>query len=289
MQTKNKNFEHHSIAKEKISLIEHLQGILPQFSKGELKRLLDNGQVWVSGARTRRATKPLTIGSRISIYYRPTTPLELERLKLIRCLVSAPHFGLYYKPAGLQTQGTLYGDHLSLIRHLEKLKGEAHLIHRLDHEVQGILLVAHQKQSARELSQLMQAGEIKKEYLAVVKGLVIKDSGTIDYNLEGKVAKTSYQVLARRLEDQQTLLKVKIETGRKHQIRRHLDMIGHPVMGDPRHGIGNKNREGLQLAATLLEFTYLKEHYRAELSAEDLTNFVLNPGENHVPIPRQSH
>jgi tRNA pseudouridine32 synthase/23S rRNA pseudouridine746 synthase len=76
----------------------------------------------------------------------------------------------------------------------------------------------------------------------------------IDPALDGKSALTEIAVDHYDQETFTSKVYIVIRTGRKHQIRRHFEMIGHPVMGDPRYGEGNKNKEGMQLAATALEF-----------------------------------
>lgn len=76
--------------------------------------------------------------------------------------------------------------------------------------------------------------------------------GRIETELDGKKAVTEFEVI--EAGDKQSRLRVNILTGRKHQIRRHFDAIGHPVMGDPRYGSGNKNKEGMQLKAVELRF-----------------------------------
>jgi tRNA pseudouridine32 synthase/23S rRNA pseudouridine746 synthase len=115
------------------------------------------------------------------------------------------------------------------------------------------MIVGHHSQAAAKLSDMFQKNLVKKTYEAVVKGQM-KPGSThlIEKKLDGKAATTEVEVL-----DSQgnlSLLKVEIKTGRLHQIRRHLESIGHPVMGDPKYGKGNKNREGLKLLAKSLEF-----------------------------------
>ena len=78
--------------------------------------------------------------------------------------------------------------------------------------------------------------------------------GTIDLPVDEKPARTSFRVDSYDPLRDTTTLDVTIETGRHHQIRRHFDAIGHPVLGDPRYGAGNKNREGMRLSAVYLAF-----------------------------------
>ena len=130
------------------------------------------------------------------------------------------------------------------------------LIHRLDREAAGIVLVAHDKGAAGKLSRLFQNRSIVKHYRAQVLGNLAdsKQEDTIQIPLDGKTAITNYNAVSYDPSSNTTRVEVVIQTGRKHQIRRHFDMIGFPVMGDPVYGEGNKNTEGMQLTATALEF-----------------------------------
>jgi tRNA pseudouridine32 synthase/23S rRNA pseudouridine746 synthase len=89
---------------------------------------------------------------------------------------------------------------------------------------------------------------------------------TITDSLDGKEAITHFEVLGNG--NGRSLLLINIDTGRLHQIRRHLDIIGYPVMGDPKYGKGNKNREGLQLLAKSLNFIDPWTRQSVEMSVE---------------------
>jgi tRNA pseudouridine32 synthase/23S rRNA pseudouridine746 synthase len=130
-------------------------------------------------------------------------------------------------------------------------KKETFLVHRLDRETEGLTLIAYTSEGAAKLSALFQENRIKKTYEAVVLGTMTPGrKETINASLDDKEAITHFEVLDSS--EDFSLLRIEIETGRLHQIRRHLDHIGHPVMGDPKYGKGNKNREGLKLKATSL-------------------------------------
>ena len=157
------------------------------------------------------------------------------------------------------TQGTKYGDHCSLLRQVKlhfKTKRNVYLIHRLDREAAGLVMIAHDKTAAGQLSRLFQTRHIIKRYTARVLGNLADRPAvnTIDSRLDGKSAETESSASGYDPASRTTRVNIVIRTGRSHQIRRHLEMIGHPVMGDPRYGKNNKNKEGMQLAATALEF-----------------------------------
>ncbi len=233
-------------------------------AKGRIKDAMVKGAVWLwrdnaAARRIRRATLDLKSGDRIAMFYDPAL-LQLQAVQP-RCLVDRKRYSIWYKPPGLLTQGSWWGDHCSLARQAELALGgkrEIFVVHRLDREADGLVLLAHDKNAAARLSALFQGRSVEKRYRVSVLGDVATAAGregVIEAPLDGKAALSRYRVEEYDKEANVTRLQVQIETGRKHQIRRHLDVLGHPVMGDPRYGRGNKNEAGLQLTANYLAFT----------------------------------
>jgi len=227
--------------------------------------VLLKGGVWVTRARGPGARKTVRVRDGAAAI-RPGDLVEVFRDPAILA-VDPPEpvpiddrggFSAWFKPAGLMAQGTRYGDHASLVRRVEiALARPVFLVHRLDREACGVMVVAHDARAAGDLSRSFRDGRVAKEYRAVVVGDVaaaLGAAGTIDAPLDGKPSTTRFRVLARDAERDRSWLAVDIPTGRKHQIRRHLDGAGFPVLGDPRYGRGNKNRDGLRLAAVSLAF-----------------------------------
>jgi len=231
-------------------------------SKVRIKDAMNKGAVWLKKAhgkqyRIRRATTVLKAGDEISLYYDESL-LAIEPFAA-ECISDQKRYSVWFKPAGLMTQGNRYGDHCSLLRGVElffKNRRSVFLIHRLDREASGIVLVAHDKGAAGKLSRLFQKRSIVKRYRAQVLGNLAKNKpeDIIRIPLDGKPAATEYTAGEYDPMSNTTMVDVIIHTGRTHQIRRHFEMIGFPVMGDPRYGEGNKNTAGLQLTATGLEF-----------------------------------
>lgn len=244
--------------------------------KQRLKDALAKGAVWLrrgkSEQRLRRATKTLLEGDRLALHYDPALLALVPPTPML--IADERDYSVWYKPAGLLAQGTQYGDHCALLRFSETAfepMRESFLVHRLDREAEGLMVIAHTQKAARLLSQLWQQGEkkLQKIYTVTVQG-VLGDIGTtqrIDAPLDGKDSLTEFEVVAIDREQSRTQLRVNLITGRKHQIRRHLAGIGFPVVGDYRYGKGG---EPLQLRASELSFvcplTRRQRHYQAPLS-----------------------
>lgn len=228
-------------------------------SKQRIKDAMVKGAVWHAPARgaarrLRRATARVAAGDHLKLYYDPEV---LQRVGAAPdLLMDCGRYSVWYKPPGLLTQGTYYGDHCALLRHAEQWarpRRGAWLVHRLDREAAGLVLVAHERSAAAALSASFQSREIEKIYAVEVSGAA-GDRGLerqIQTPLDGDVALTVYNVVAYDAVRDVTCLKVQLITGRKHQIRRHLAAVGHPVVGDWRYGTGGG---ALQLVATTLRF-----------------------------------
>ena len=151
------------------------------------------------------------------------------------------------KPSGLLVHRTLESrDQRFLLQELRNQIGGRHLypVHRLDRAASGAIAFALSSEIARGLQESLSASDTEKEYLALVRG-VAPEAGEIDRPLTSErgvaqEARTNF-VRAESFE-RSTLLRVRILTGRRHQIRRHLSHIRHPILGDSTYGKGGINR-----------------------------------------------
>ncbi len=229
--------------------------------KARIKDCMTKGGVWWSRpgratARLRRATTLVNPGERLEIDYDPhllaLVPAQPE------LIAKTKHYSVWNKPSGVLAQGTRFADHCCLPRLAQALLGarsEPHPVHRLDREASGLMLLAHDGPAAAKLGELFRLGMIEKEYTVIVRG--IPDSAELlsEQRLDGKDCRSRFTVLDTDQATNTALLAARIETGRRHQIRRHLAGLGFPVMGDPRHGKNNACALGLQLLARTLALT----------------------------------
>ena len=221
-------------------------------SKKKIKAAMTKGAVWLSfngkQKRLRRATSILPTNSFLSLYY-DTEIIELEPREL-KPVFESETFSIWIKPRGIYCAGTKFGDHCTINRILEvQLRKPCFLIHRLDRFSTGILAVAHSKRSARVISQQFRDRLVIKKYKAIVHGLIEKKL-LLDSPVGGKEAVTNITPIC--WSQNQTLVSIDIQTGRKHQIRRHLSEIGFPIVGDRQYG--SDASIDLQLASVFLEF-----------------------------------
>jgi tRNA pseudouridine32 synthase/23S rRNA pseudouridine746 synthase len=221
-------------------------------SKSKIKKIMNRGAVWLksgsSRKRLRRAKAKLVPGDLLSIYYSPKV-LEAVPAKPI-LLDDQSIFSVWEKPADLMSGGSRFGDHCSINRVVEQqLDRPTFLVHRLDRYVWGLMVLAHSKSAAAHLSEQFQDRKTTKIYHAIVHGKLLEEQA-INTPVDNKVASSTVKPIS--LDADTSLIEVRIETGRKHQIRQHLASIDHPVVGDRQYG--SQDMKGIQLAAVELGF-----------------------------------
>lgn len=209
-------------------------------SRMQLKKALAAGAVWLQTGkhqeRFRRATREVPANSTLHVHYDAAILARVPPPP--RLVADEKQYSVWFKPAGLLSQGTQQGDHCSLLRLAEQqLNRKTFLVHRLDREASGLMLVAHTERAAAALSSLFQNHKIQKYYRATVQGQLQLPSlpFCIDADIDGKHAVSWINNTRYDPASNTTALDIRIDTGRKHQIRRHLAGIGHPVVGDPRY------------------------------------------------------
>ncbi len=229
-----------------------------ELSKQKIKDAMQKGCVWQSRGkktlRLRRAKKELRKGETLFIYYDENVLSMLAKEPLL--IMDEGEYSVWNKPCGLLSQGSKWGDHCTITRWAEqhlKPQRPSFVIHRLDRAAQGLILVGHSKKAAAALSQMFATREVEKVYQAIVEGQWPEPSTTICHDIDKKAAISHVSLLSYDPLCCRTRVEVRIETGRKHQIRKHLSMEGFPIVGDRLYG-SVATDENLNLAAVELTF-----------------------------------
>ncbi len=247
---------------------------LASVSRARVQEMIAAGLVLVNDAPAKASLK-LRGGERISVLGEAQrAPLKAVAEEIpLDIVYEDDDLAVINKPAGMtvhagagatddaRNRGTLVNALLHHMRSLSGVGGELRpgIVHRLDKETSGLIVVAKNDEAHRKLSAQFAAREVKKKYVALVHGWVKKDSGTLAQSISrdpvrrmrmtvrlegGRAAVTHYRV-ARRLDTRFgkfSLLDVKIDTGRTHQIRVHMAAMGHPVVGDTVYGAPKQAR-----------------------------------------------
>lgn len=240
-----------------VNLLQPATGL----SKQRIKLAMTQGAVWITRAgntqRLRRAKRKLQKGDEIHLYFDAEILAEIPPQPTLVADLGA--YSVWDKPRGLRSQGSKWGDHCTLVRWAERNllpERTAFTVHRLDRAAKGLMLVAHSKSTAAALSSLFKKREVEKCYRALVSGDMSDHPNPLRLTqpIDEKEAISEISVLQVNDDCSRSLVDVRIETGRKHQIRRHLAELGHAVIGDRLYGTGLEDGVDLQLTAWLLAF-----------------------------------
>lgn len=280
-------------------LDKYLSALLPELSRSQLQKLLEDGAVLCNGSPAVKSDK-IRSGDRICVSI--PDPVELTAVPqdiLVEIVYEDDALLVVNKPKGMvvhpapgNPDGTLVN---ALLYHcqgrLSSINGVIRpgIVHRIDKDTSGLLLVAKTDEAHASLSSQIAEHSLTREYRAVTVGHLKADSGTISYpigrsrtdrkkqavdGLNPRNAVTHYEVLERI--GGYDLVRFRLETGRTHQIRVHSAYLGHPVAGDTVYG-GEKNSCGLQgqcLHAMTLGFTHPSTGERLTFTAPLPTYFT---------------
>jgi len=271
--------------------LDKVVSLLTGLSRRVARTLVESGDVLVDGSAM--TPKDRVEGGEDILVRLPIEPvLEPEEISFdvrfedgVVAVVDKPSGVVVHPGAGVRT-GTLAAGLLHRWPQLEGVGTEDRwgIVHRLDRDTSGLLVVALTEDAYRSLADAMARRSVKRTYLALVDGLFSLPAGTVDAPIgrdsrnprrralqrDGKPARTHYRRIASWEGSGTSLLEVRLETGRTHQIRVHMASIDHPVVGDTMYG--GRPAERLWLHATELSFTH-------PASGEEVTVTSPLPGE----------
>ena len=258
-------------------LDQYLASYCSEFSRAEIQRLIKGGFVNVN-EKTSKASDRVKIGDNILIHVpEPHSSQLIPQQMDLDIIWEDPHLLIVNKPAGLTVHPapghpshTLVNAMLAIYPNLPGIGGERRpgIVHRLDKDTSGLMLVAKTAQAHKALSNEIKHRRICKGYTALVKGHINSQTGLIDASIArdpkhrkrmavvdgGKPSKTHYKVV--RYVNKFTLAHIYPETGRTHQIRVHMAYMGHPLVGDKLYGHKSLILPHQFLHAHLLEFEH---------------------------------
>jgi len=226
--------------------------------KQKIKRAMQRGAVWMTTEKTtkriRRADKKANKGDDLHLYYNETL---LEQQPDPAILISDQNnYSIWYKPYGMLCQGAKWGDHFTINRWVETQTTPhrpCFIVHRLDRATSGLIILAHSKKTAGYFSNIFEKRAIEKHYQAIVSGQFPQEL-SIKTDIDDKPALTQAKLMSYHKQKDQSLLDIKIETGRKHQIRKHLAESSFPILGDRLYGQQKEAAPNLCLTSCYLSF-----------------------------------
>ena len=238
--------------------LDVVASLLADVTRSRAGALIRDGMVQVGGIPQTKAGLKLREGDELRVELPEAAPARVEAQDIpLEILYQDADLAVVYKPAGMvvhpaagNPDGTMVN---ALLRHLDHLSGiggeiRPGIVHRIDKDTSGLLLVAKNDFSHASLSEQIKAHSVQRAYMAIVQGGMREDSGTVEGPISrhptdrkkmaivpgGRDAVTHWRVLEPL--KGATLLECRLTTGRTHQIRVHMASIGHPLLGDPLYG-----------------------------------------------------
>ncbi|WP_061320518.1 RluA family pseudouridine synthase [Clostridium botulinum] len=276
---------------DNVRLDLYLSKIFEDKSRSYLQGIIDEGNVLVNNKEKKRNYK-LKVGDNIEVNIPEPKLLQIEpediKLDIIYedkdvIVVNKPQEMLVHPAPGVYS-GTLVNALLHHCKDLSGINGVARpgIVHRIDKDTSGILVVAKNDISHNNLAAQFKEHSISRVYMALVEGIIKDEQGTIEAPIgrhpvdrikmavvkDGRHAVTHYKVIERF--KNHTLVECRLETGRTHQIRVHMSHIMHPLVGDPVYGYKKQrfNLKGQMLHAKLLGFIHPTTRQYVEFESE---------------------
>lgn len=285
---------HLTINEHESAIIDVLTQHCQQYSLSinQIKNAITKGALWLtrgkSTQRIRKVKKALLPNDVLHFYYDQAvlaqSPLPAQ------LIADCSHYSIWHKPYGMLSQGSKWSDHCTIARWAEtqlQPQRPAFIVHRLDRAASGLILIAHSKKMAQVFSKMFETRALEKRYQIIVHGQLFKDQHSLSQHqadqvklelssldvgntgrkvtapIDNKHAESTFYQLDYQPKEHLSLLEVNIETGRKHQIRKHAASINLPVVGDRLHGDKERSMPdeiNLQLCSVKLAFMCPVEH-----------------------------
>ena len=249
-----------------------------ELTRTRIQQLIKEENIKVNDKKTKSSYK-IEMGDTIKVFIPEKKEIDLVPQNIsINILYEDNDIAVIDKKAGLvihpsygHESGTLVNAIMFHINDLSGINGEIRpgIVHRLDKDTSGLIIIAKNDKAHNKLSEMFKNKEINKTYLAIVKGSLGRDKGSLETQMGrdpkdrkkmsvlktgGKTAITNYEVLDKN--DKFSLVRVNIETGRTHQIRVHMKYLGYPILGDSVYGKESKSVKRQMLHAYKLEFIH---------------------------------
>jgi 23S rRNA pseudouridine1911/1915/1917 synthase len=291
-------FEFHKDQEERLDLF--LVECLPEFSRSRLQSLIKDGSVLINGMPAKKSGQKLESGSQVDVHIPPPVPTELVGedipLDIIfendDLLVVNKPAGMVVHPSAGHDTGTLVHAVLGYDPEMEGIGGEERpgLVHRLDKETSGLILLAKNDRAHRWLQDQFRFRKVEKTYLALVDGAPPTPSGRVEAPVgrdpshrkkmaimpPGKGREAVSEYLTLEVFKEHTLLEFHPHTGRTHQIRLHCMFLGCPIVGDKIYG---HRKQSIELDRHFLHAAKLKIILPSEKDAQTF----------EAPLPDELH
>jgi len=245
-------------------------------TKSALKKALKKQHITVNDVIATSATF-INSGECIRLSIPPEVSQKKKLVFLLKILFEDEHLAVVHKPAGILVSGNSFKTIAkALVQNIKPSNlpdaTAPQPVHRLDYATTGILLVGKTSSSIRALNKMFEDKEIKKTYYAVTIG-EMELRGKIIFEIDGKESQSNYRLsesVPSKKFGKLNLVQLKPQTGRRHQLRKHLSNMGNPILGDKEYGIENLilNGKGLYLHAYSLKFTHPFTNEKVHLKDE---------------------
>lgn len=222
---------------------------VPELSRRKARLVIELGGVFLDRARVKVLGRKVRPGQQVDVHLggavdRATGSLgtaararDAARLPDLPVVFEDEHLIVVDKPSGLLTAPTPESDRnnvADVLARRSEPRESIYVVHRLDMETSGLLVLARTEAANRSLSESFRVHDVDRAYLAVAQGVLADEIGRIESPIGGRPAVSHVSVVQRGTDA--TLLRVGLETGRTHQVRIHLQSVGHSICGDRRYG-----------------------------------------------------